>query len=457
MKRPSSEHRRTAGRSALAAALAVLSLSGCGGRGATGAPAPRVVDPLLPVERDLNVIVVSFDALRPDALGIYGSPRGATPNIDAFAADSFVFENAYSVAPATPTSFSASWSGFLPTRVFHAWRLRARATLASRLADAGYRTHAIVNNVQLTPERGFDHGFACYDWRRNDPDDAVLESAMAWLDENGARPFFLWVHFLTPHAPYDELPGAVHLYRQPGAGRFAHTSGHEFEASSPEDLKRLQDLYMGEVWSADRTFGALVDRLRELGLLDSSIVVLTTDHGEEFGEHGEFQHGRLYEEHLRVPLVVRHPGAAGGRVAARVRSVDLLPTLLDAVGRPVDEALDGVVVQVPAVHRPRPVVAVAMTGIDERWISLLTGSKKLILNCGPERGAEMYDLSTDPAEQRDLAGEDPRGVRDLVHRLGSIVGGDPCAVMARAVQGWAATAGLDEESVEVLRSLGYLD
>lgn len=440
--------------------MVVLALIGCDGGGATDDAAGRVVDPLLPVQRDLNVVVVSFDALRPDFLGAYGNTRGATPHMDRFADDAFVFMNAYSVAPVTPTSFAAAWSGFLPTRVFHGWRFRAPDTLASRLAGAGYRTQAFINNVQLAPERGFDRGFDGYDWRRNDPDREVLEAAATWLGENRERPFFLWVHFLAPHAPYRERPEAAHLYREPAAGPFTRTSGHEFEAESPAELARLRDLYLGEVWRADRTFGGLVERLRELDLLDSSIVVLTSDHGEEFAEHGGFQHGRLYEEHLRIPLILRHPGTGGGEVEERVRNVDLLPTLLHTVGRSVAEPLDGMVVRAPSPDRPRPprpVVGIAMTGGTNQGASLLVDSRKLIMACGAESGAELYDLASDAAEREDLAPSDPRGVRALVRDLAALLGGAPCTAITRAVQGRAPTAGLDDESVEALRALGYLD
>lgn len=419
--------------------------------GASGAAAG-----LLPVQRDLNVIVVSFDALRADALGVYGNPRDATPHMDAFANDSFVFANAYSVAPVTPTSFAAAWSGLLPSRVFHGWQLRAPFTLASRLAEARYRTQAFINNVQLTPERGFDLGFDGYDWHRNDPDEQVLDKVKAWLDEREVRPIFLWVHFLVPHAPYRAHPEAAHLYRATETGRFSQTTGHSFEASSPAEVARIRDLYLGEVWRADQIFGALIDHLRTLSLLESSIVVLTSDHGEEFSEHGGFQHGKLYEEHLRVPLIIRHPEGTGRSVEQRVRNIDLLPTLLRSVGHPVSEALDGRVIAASSSGDPPPLIAISMTGNEQRWVSLTAGFRKLIVSCGLEKGVEMYDLVSDPVEQRDLAHADPGGVRESLATLRTVLGGDPCTVIDQAARGKAPTVGLDAESIEALRALGYL-
>lgn len=418
---------------------------------------PSGVPPLLPEEPDLNIIVVSFDALRQDVLGAYGNTRGATPHMDRFAERSFVFREAYSVAPVTPTSFAAAFTGFVPTRVFHAWKLRAPATLASRLSRAGYHTTAFMNNVQLTPQRGFDLGFDEYRWSRNDPDEQVLQRVETWLGEAPRQPFFLWIHFLVPHAPYRAHPGAAHLYRQEASGRFAVTSGHTFETSDPEELARLQDLYLGEVWRADRLFGRLIARLEEVGLWDSSIVALTSDHGEEFAEHGGFQHGRLYEEHLRVPLVLHHPRVPERRaVEARVRNVDLLPTLLESIGHPVRQALDGRVIPEPAPAPPPPVIAISMTGDETRWASLTHGPRKLIVTCAQKPSLELYDLETDPGERQDLAESDPETVRRLLRSLRALLGSSPCEAMQQAAQGRGATVGLDPESVEALRALGYL-
>ncbi len=440
--------------------LVAASVAVACGSGEQSVASPRasgVAEDLLPVQRGLNVIVISFDALRQDALGVYGNRRGATPAMDEFAKDSVVFTNAYSVAPVTPTSFAAAWSGLLPSRVFHGWKLRATSTLASRMRDAGYRTQAIVNNVQLAPERGFDLGFDGYDWRRTDPEEKLLQAAKIWVENRGEGPFFLWVHFLRPHAPYKARPEAAHLYRESEVGQFSETTGEMFETSDPAGIARIRDLYFGEVWTADRLFGELVDTLRDQGLLESSVVVLTADHGEELADHGGFQHGRLYEEHLRIPLIIRHPLAKGRLVESRVRNVDLMPTLLHTVGVPMTEVLDGRIVEGPSSGGPPPLVAIAMTGAQEQWVSFTSASRKVILTCMPKRGGELYDLASDPGEQRDLATESPREVRELIGTLRTLLGGDPCTVIQQAARGTAPTVGLDPESVEALRALGYLD
>lgn len=430
---------------------------------ATAGPPPS--PPLLPAEPGLNLLVISFDALRPDVLGAYGGTRGASPHIDRFAERSLVFEHAYSVAPVTPTSFAAVFSGFLPTRVFHAWRFRAPETLADRLSHSGYHTAAFLNNVQLTPKRGFDVGFDEFFWSRNDPDEEVLQRVEDWLTAAPPKPLFLWVHFLAPHAPYRARPEAAHLYRDIEPGRFVKSTGGLFEAKDAGEQGRIYDLYLGEVWRADRNFGRLIDHLRKLDLWGSSIVVLTSDHGEEFGEHGGFQHGRVYEEHLRVPLILHHPRlTAGERITTRVRNVDLLPTLLQAVGHPVHEPLDGRVIPQASASSSTlssatapPLVALSMTGEDERWVSITEETMKLIVTCRDRRRSyELYDLGTDPGERLDLAREHPPTVRRLLRALQTLLGGPPCKVIDQAIQGRKVTVGLDAEDVEALRALGYV-
>lgn len=458
LSRPGCRGRRPAALAlALSALISLVLFQAVGCRGVRQPADPLNLVSSLPIRDDLNVVVVSFDALRPDVLGVYGSDRGASPHIDEFANEAVVFENAYTVAPVTPTSFAAVFSGFLPTRVFHAWKFKPEVTLASRFSDAGFTTAAFVNNVQLAPERGFDHGFDAYNFRRNDPDPEQLEAVQAWLAQNSDRQFFLWVHFLNPHAPYDVNPNAGHLYREPYVGRFAETSGNTFETTDEREIARLKDLYYGEVFGADQIFGELVDSLRDLGLLRSSIVVLTSDHGEEFAEHGGFQHGRVYEEHLRIPFILRHPDSKGGRATdLRVRNVDLLPTLLHLVGHPVEDALDGTDLVSPPTARQPPVIAISMTGAHERWISVLEGHHKLILDCMPERALHYYDFRRDPGETHDVYPDHRKVATGLFRDLGAALGGPPCQVMTAAVRGKSQTVGMDEKSLEAMKALGYI-
>lgn len=407
--------------------------------------------------RDLNVLVISFDALRADALGAYGSERGATPHMDAFAADSIVFENAYSASPITPTSFAAFFSGMLPMKVFHRWKFDPPASLAEHLSRAGYTTAAFVNNVQLTDERSFDRGFDEYQWRKNVPDDALLDDALAWLAAHSRpqRPVFLWIHLLRPHAPYRAHPEARHLYRDPDYdGPFNDTSGIKFFTSEPRDLARLQDLYAGEVSMADRSFGRFLEALRSTDLLRSSIVVLTADHGEEFLEHGAFQHSQLYEEHLRIPLIIHHPNLDGGRrVGADVRSIDLMPTLLGLVGHSLDEPVDGFDLSSSEAPRPTPIIASITTA--QVLVSIRDRHEKLIVTCHPTVGVELYNLESDPGEQIDLSRQNESTVRRLVRELHVHLDGSPCRTANVVRRNWEHSE-VDPETLEALRALGYV-
>lgn len=404
----------------------------------------------------MNVLIISFDALRADSLGLYGYPKETSPNLDAFARRSLVFDHAYTSAPVTPTSFASAFSGLLATRVFHAWKFVAEDTLAGRLRDAGYTTAGIFNTVQLTPERGFDRDFGHYVWVRNNPDDVFLDQATAWLfDHHEDRPLFAWIHFLSPHAPYVHRPEAEHLYAPGYDGPFAQTTGVKFEATDAADAARIRDLYDGMVHYSDSLFGKLIERVERMGLLQDTVVVVTTDHGEEFLERGGFQHGKLYEEHVRVPLLIYHPRVGlGTRTDVLFSNVDLLPTLLSMVGHPSDGRYDGI--DLLRVERPPDWwFGVSMTG-PERYFAARRGPRKLILTCTPERRSELYDLAADPGELHDISADDELATRSLEQRLEHVLHGDPCDVLQRAVRGKNATVGLDDESIRALEALGYL-
>jgi arylsulfatase A-like enzyme len=165
----------------------------------------------------------------------------------------------------------------------------------------------------------------------------------------------------------------------------------------------------------------------------------------------------LYEEHLRIPLIVHHPRSqAEATTSIRIRGIDLLPTLLSSIGHPVDAQLDGVDMLRRSKHDPVNVVAVYMTDEKERSLSILSGSRKLIQHCLPERSHELFDLGIDPLEQNDLAAMGQATSQILMKQLMSTVGGDPCAVAEAAVRGTLPTIGLDPESVQALEALGYV-
>ena len=287
-----------------------------------------------PVAVPRSVLLVTVDTLRADALGCYGSERGATPILDRLAEESVVFDRAFTVAPITLPAHASLFTGLYPPR--HAvrdnglWPLPKEArTLAEIASEAGYATGAFVGASVLDNVFGLGQGFDTY---RNAnvqqssvvytsrPADQVVDDALRWLDEqNDERPFFLWVHLYDPHAPYE--PPAKHAGRREGA-----------------------ELYFGEVAFADEQIGRLLSRLERDGRRESTLVAVTSDHGEAFGEHDEFTHGPYcYDSTLHIPLLLRWPGGAGAgtRDTALVSLVDLFPTLLGAMDLGVPAAIDG--------------------------------------------------------------------------------------------------------------------
>ncbi|MEM7582932.1 MAG: sulfatase [Acidobacteriota bacterium] len=410
----------------------------------------------LPVAPGVNVIVVSFDALRPDVLGLYGSERGTSPALDEFAERSIVFERAYTVAPVTPTSFAGVFTGLLPVRVFHDWHLVYEDTLAARFAAGGYRTAAFLNNAQLTPERNFHVGFDTYKYFRSIDDGEVLDQALSWLKQHEEESVFAWIHFLTPHAPYDRMEIAQHFYDPEYEGQFEETSGSRFTTEDPAEIARLWQLYEGEVFYGDTLFARFLEALETSGLLQRSVVVVTSDHGEEFFEHGDFQHGRLTEEHVRIPLLIYHPEVQSElRTQLPVTNMDLYPTLLSVAGQADSGLRDGR--DLTRLNAEPPyTVGVSLTGARARWLSLRKGRYKLIETCMLERQRRLFDLEADPGEQHDIHLENREVASRLYQDLGQIMGGDPCEVMQAAANGQGPTVGMSQENIDALKALGYL-
>ncbi len=458
--------RPTATRTLVWALLLATALTGCGTDTRNDPPAPEPsggqgdLATWLPDRPGTNILVISFDALRADALGLYGHPNDISPNIDAFGAKSLVFDHAYTAGNVTPTSFAGAFSGKIPLRVFRKWHFDDHRTLAKTLAEAGYTTAAFLNNVQLVTARGFDLGFQSFnvDPEQRTLDRENLRHAEGWLEGHQKERFFLWVHFINPHSPYDRRDLASRFYDASYRGPFKRTTGSSFHPTNPEDVARVRSLYDGEVFFADNLFGQLIQRVRDLGLWDSTVIILTADHGEEFGERGAYQHEHLHEETVRIPLVIHSPGSPrAGRTPLLVSNIDLYPTLAAISGHPLHHEVDGRDIRSLEASRPRDLVSVAMTASEYRAIALRTASNRLILDCKPKTEIELFDLASDPAERQNLAPKQQRLVVRLARALQRDVGADPCDSIARAVAGVAPTAGLADENVRALEALGYVD
>ena len=445
----------------LTAMVIWLWVSGCQSErmDAGSSPAPELASSLgdvLPVLPEASVIILSFDALRVDAIGVYGYDRPVTPNLDRFAERAIILDRAYSAAPVTPTSFAAAFTAQLPFRVFRGWTLKDAPTMAEAFADAGYTTIGVFNNVQVTSERSFDRGFEHYTFFQSRTDDQVaFDKAIEVLSEHQDEKIFAWIHFNSPHSPYDYRDVSAHLYDPDYRGELERSSTASFHYDDPAEIARLRSLYDGEIFFIDGLFGQLIEFLEDAGILDRSLTVVTTDHGEEFGERGFFQHRHMTEESVRVPLLIRHPERTESvRLDQLYSHVDLWPTLAAATGIGYDGQRDGWnLLAEPSADRA--IVTVAMTDPEYRGMSLVQGRRKLILTCVPERHVEVFDLASDPGEVNNLAEAD-RSWRPMMDVLKAAAGGDPCRTIEDALAGVEQTEGLSAESIEGLRSLGYI-
>ncbi len=446
-------------------------------------PAPRPVGlpEARPASNPRNLVVVSIDTLRADHLSLYGYERATSPGLDAFAADASVFESAWSQSPKTAESHMTLFTGLYPVAhgVRNLWHESQRLsddvpTLAELLRRAGYRTVGYHGGGNLEAELGFDRGFERYER----PGDVrqVFGRGAAWLEEAARdperRPFFLFLHTKVLHDPYEPPPEYAALFSDPtyagdiglseterrraqreGGWWLVHRRFWEgVDFRDPADVRHLRDLYDGLIRLMDDQLTAFLERYRELGLGRDTIFVFLSDHGEEFLEHRGFRHSSVYREVLHVPLVVRLPDAAarGRRVTAPVSLVDVLPTLLERLGLPRPEHVQGrsfAALLDGAPAEPGPVYSEwAARGVR----ALRVGRWKYV---DRRVARELYDLSRDPDEQRDLWEAHPR-IGERLRRDAERMA-DATAQMAASVRR-GERFGLDPDLRERLEALGYL-
>jgi arylsulfatase A-like enzyme len=402
----------------LAAGLCMMVPVGC-----SREPAPEVTPEQSAGSTYPNIVIYLVDTLRPDHLGLNGYERNTSPRLDAFARDSVVFDAAFSVSGWTKPAVASVLSGVNPPRHGAVTRTDALpggvTVLGEFLSPLGYHTAAVVTNPNIIPYWGFDQGFDEFyslleeTGRHRADSDTVNEYTFRYLAATTYRPFFLYLHTLDPHSPYS--PPA------PYNAMFTDDPPEEARPSmvTPElpveDFEKIVALYDGEIAFNDEQFGLLLDHLKKQGLYDDAMIVFVSDHGEEFLDHGRGGHGHtLYQELVHVPLLIKFPGNrhAGTRVRTRVSVIDIVPTVLAWLKQEVPTELEGRSV-VPLVEREhetsnhRPLyfdldLVRANGGALNISQGILSGPYKYIEVSSPESYRLLFDLESDPDEQRNL-------------------------------------------------------
>jgi arylsulfatase A-like enzyme len=437
---------------------------------AAGTAAPR------PAGAPPSILLVGADTLRADALGAWGRRPSVTPALDALAAESDVWLDAFSTSNATNPSFASIMTGLYVQQ--HGVRdlatplPAAQVTLAERLAAAGYDTYAVIAAQHMNPPRsGLGQGFAAVaSAEHTSAARLAVDRALSWLQRPRTRPFFLWLHLFDPHTPH--LPPAPYAFGERAAAAFGLSPVRAWTRFRAGGLPAFRlpglgadrDLYLSEVAYLDRQLDRLLGFLRSRGTLADTLVVFVADHGENLEDHGvRYRHAGLWDTTTHVPLMIRWPDrrapaapapAGGGarpparRLRGLVQTIDLFPTILAAAGRRAEtgEGRD-LRALVEGGRRGRP--AVFAEQADGKGAAVRTTGWRYFVSAGSRvvpAGTYLYDLTRDPGELTNLAGAKRREEAELRALL---------AVWRRGAKPRAAPSQLTAEEEAALRALGY--
>lgn len=447
---------RRAGLAGMGAALSGLTtISGCGRFAAA---------------RGGNIILIVVDTLRADHLGCYGYDKPTSPTIDKLAADAVILEDVSAPSPWTLPSHASMFTGLYPSRLGLNDQLRPLPkdvpVLASILSKNGFTCAAVVNSLYLDRKFAFDKGFDDFTYVQenntsNGDAPKIIDLATKWLERNRNKRFFLFLHIFDVHSDYNPLQKYKQQFTTPYSGAVTGSTEQlmafrqgTFRLDS-QDLRHLIGLYDGQIRQTDDELKRFFSFIDEQGLFNDSTVIITSDHGEEFLEHGGVLHGRTqYQELLRVPFIVRLPGAAGGKRLQEVVSlVDVMPTICGLAGVKTEAAVEGLDVS-PLIRGSgaklpqRFIFAEADHNNAKDDIKRMVRFERHKLHHDRLVGSfELYDLSDDPAEKKDTAAAQAGIVTSLREEL------DKFTAAGRT---GTKTVPLSDEELRRLKSLGYL-
>jgi arylsulfatase A-like enzyme len=468
-------------RTPLALLAAVAALGGC--HGPKREPARKTVTRAEAPGNRLNVLLITIDTLRADHLGAYGYRRPTSPRMDALARRGVVFDQAYTYWPKTRGSFVAILTGRLASQTgygkSHPLLLGFNPTLASVLKGAGYETAAAVDNPNVASSLGYSRGFDHYreTWEekalRTEMDRARAITADGVRVLGQAKPgqaFFLWLHYVNPHAPYEPPAPWDRAFLDAAASRGPrlrpvdgfHGGVSKQWAVPGKSLGWYVAQYDGEIAAADAEVGKVLDALDASAVRDRTLVVLASDHGESLGEHDYyFDHGEnLFDPSVRIPLIVAGPGVEGGRRSdVLATTLDLVPTVLDAVkvSYPPDLAGESLL---PAARGERQPDRPRLQGQNDRNLLGAWDRRFKIVATPSDEGARysLYDRESDPGETRDAsrvhrerAREERRELELFRERIdGQLVR------TRRLLEGESGEERLSPEACEKLKAMGYV-
>ncbi|HET9317265.1 MAG TPA: sulfatase, partial [Vicinamibacteria bacterium] len=447
------------------------------------APAPPPPSrPAASVGTRLNVLLITIDTLRADHLGLYGYRRPTSPRLDAFAKRAVVFDQAYTYWPKTRGSFVALMSGRRDSQTgygkTHPLLLDFNPSLAQVLKQAGYRSAATVDNANVAAQHGFARGFERYreTWQESglptemDRARAITGDGVAFVENaSPSQPFFLWLHYVNPHAPYTPPAPYDTAFVDAGARSgprlrvvdgFVGGIRKEWAVAGQDRLGYYVAQYDGEIAAVDQEVGRVLDALEGSPVAKSTVVVVTSDHGESLGEHDYFfDHGQdLFDPSLRIPLLVAVPGVVGGgRTSALASTLDLVPTVLDAVKVSYPPDLAGTSL-LPAVRGQALPERERLFARNDRNLSASFDARRKVVATPTDSDLRyaLFDRAADPGERKELTGDDLRVWRRELELF-----------LERAEREWTHTRGLlgdrpsgeapmTKEACAQMKALGYV-